>query len=85
MNKKVFRVCCISKQKAPKENLIRITKFNNQIFINNQNIQGRSVYFLKDKIKDINVNKFFNVIKSKLKFNLEESDKIKIMEFIKNS
>ncbi|MDE5841422.1 MAG: DUF448 domain-containing protein [Malacoplasma sp.] len=85
MNKKVFRVCCISKQKAPKENLIRITKFNNQIFINNQNIQGRSVYFLKDKIKDINANKFFNVIKSKLKFNLEESDKIKIMEFIKNS
>ncbi|MDE7111999.1 MAG: DUF448 domain-containing protein, partial [Malacoplasma sp.] len=57
MNKKVFRVCCISKQKAPKENLIRITKFNNQIFINNQNIQGRSVYFLKDKIKDINANK----------------------------
>ena len=85
MNKKIFRVCCISKQEAPKESLVKITRFNNQIFINDNNVKGRSVYFLQNKVKEININKFFNVIKSKLKFNLEETDKIKIIEFIKNS
>lgn len=85
MNKKNFRVCCISKEKTLKENLIKITKINNDIFINDNSVQGRSVYFLKDKLKEININKFFNVIKSKLKFNLDESNKLKIIEFINNS
>lgn len=80
--KKVYRICCLSKQKYEVSKLVKITKVKTNIFINDLDIKGRSVYFIKDEVKKININKFYNLINARLKLNLEEVDKQKISQFL---
>lgn len=83
LNKKtIYRVCCLSKNKYEVEKLSRITKVKNEIYINDFKIKGRSVYFLIDEVKKININKFYNIISAKLKFSLDEINKEKIIHFL---
>lgn len=79
---KIYRICCLSKKKYEISQLIKITRANSTIYINNLEIKGRSVYFLVDEAKKININKFYNLINARLKFNLEEVDKQKINQFL---
>ena len=83
MNKKqIYRVCCLTKQKYEISKLTKITKVNNEIYINDSNVKGRSVYFIIDEVKKININKFYNIINAKLKLNLDDISKQKIIHFL---
>jgi len=51
MNKKapVLRICCVTREKLSREQLYRIVKCENGIYLDsNQNIKGRGAYIKKD-------------------------------------
>lgn len=80
---KNFRSCCLTKEYLQKSELVRVTKLNNDIFINDENIKGRSVYFLLSEAKNININKLLNIIKSRLKLEMNDNIKTKIQNILK--
>ena len=49
---KPLRMCCFCRQKKPQEELLRFTKQNNEIVLNEgkQTVFGRSAYICKDKL-----------------------------------
>ena len=45
----VYRTCLISKEKLLKSELIRLTRINNEVYLDlNQSLGGRGVYIKKD-------------------------------------
>lgn len=67
-----IRMCVVTRKRETRENLIQITKINNEWQINNKAYQGRSIYLLEDS----NVIKKFLKQKKKIK-NFELTDELK--------
>lgn len=55
----VYRTCLISKEKLLKSELIRLTRINNEVYLDlNQSLGGRGVYIKKDnKVIELAIRK----------------------------
>lgn len=84
MNKTLFRFCVITKKNLPKDSLLKITycKKKNDIFFNDKNIKGRSVYIDKNNIKLVPFKKFNTIIFSRLKIKPSDQMNEKINNFL---
>lgn len=67
----VYRTCLISKEKLLKSELIRLTRINNEVYLDlNQSLGGRGVYIKKDnKVIELAIRKdaLSKALKAKVK------------------
>ena len=68
----VYRTCLISKEKLLKSELIRLTRINNEVYLDlNQSLGGRGVYIKKDnKVIELATRK--DVLSKALKARVKE-------------
>lgn len=67
----VYRTCLISKEKLLKSELVRLTRINNEVYLDlNQSLGGRGVYIKKDnKVIELAIRKdaLSKALKAKVK------------------
>ena len=83
MKKIPLRMCIVTKEKLPKKNLIRIVKFNNEVFIDETGKQNGKGCYLKKDIEVIKKAKEKNIIDKVLETNIKEEIYDNLIELIK--
>lgn len=83
MKKIPLRMCIVTKEKLPKKDLIRIVKFNNEVFIDETGKQNGKGCYLKKDIEVIKKAKEKNIIDKVLETNIKEEIYDNLIELIK--
>ena len=83
MKKIPLRMCIVTREKLPKKDLIRIVKFNNEVFIDETGKQNGKGCYLKKDIEVIKKAKEKNIIDKVLETNIKEEIYYILIELIK--
>ena len=79
----VYRTCLISKEKLLKSELIRLTRINNEVYLDlNQSLGGRGVYIKKDnKVIELAIRK--DALSKALKAKVKEETYQELIRLVK--
>ncbi|MDD4705622.1 MAG: YlxR family protein [Bacilli bacterium] len=72
MKKIPLRMCVVTKEKLPKKDLIRIVKYNNEVFVDINGKQNGKGCYLKKDIEVINKAKKTKILDKILETNINE-------------
>ncbi|MDD2409444.1 MAG: YlxR family protein [Bacilli bacterium] len=83
MKKIPLRMCVVTKEKLPKKDLIRIVKYNNEVFVDANGKQNGKGCYLKKDIEVINKAQKTKILDKILETNINEEIYINLLSILK--